>query len=217
MQKDWTESVTRLLCEPWTVALFWPRSFQLPVERNLCIRLASTIRTRSYAPQSMVRFFFGNFWQGQDGRAFDFLACFLFVGYLGPTMSSKFWQVIPQQFKGAWFTPHGFLGAFFVWFAWKPQKTVTVRSCVSHDICVSKLGLLDTFSWSTIRWTSFKSHWNERFQWFSETSKNWGRFGYGLSGFSRSQFWGALQGELTSFQFCYILFVCKPELKRFMT
>lgn len=53
----------------------------------------------------MVRFFFGNFWQGQDGRAFDFLAGFLFVGYLGPEMSSKFWQVIPQQFKGAWFTP----------------------------------------------------------------------------------------------------------------
>ena len=97
--------------------------------------------------------FFGNFWQGQDGRAFDFLAGFLFVGYLGPEMSSKFWQVIPQQFKGAWFTPNGFLGAFFVWFAWKPQKTVTVRSCVSHDICVSKLGLLDTFSWSTIRLT----------------------------------------------------------------
>ena len=31
-----------------------------------------------------------------------------------PEMSSKFWQVIPQQFKGAWFTPNGFLGAFFV-------------------------------------------------------------------------------------------------------
>lgn len=29
-----------------------------------------------------------------------------------------------------------------------------------------------------------------------ETSKNWGRFGYGLSGLSRSQFWGALQGEI---------------------
>lgn len=97
--------------------------------------------------------FFWQFLAGSGRSGFWFFGRFFVCWLFGARNVQQVLAGYPSAVQRCMVHSQGFLGAFFVWFAWKPQKTVTVRSCVSHDICVSKLGLLDTFSWSTIRLT----------------------------------------------------------------